>query len=604
MTGSKRKRDSTDAIDAIKRPRASSDADDAIFDHERSASVEPEIVMVDSDDDAYEPKLTEVDDEIVIDPVSDSEDDDDAPSEHNELQENADFIGFGFSDSEDSDAGNDSSYSDDGVVSGDDVPSHHSKTVSVPYPWIKDHDHSREREIADWLTEEMKDFVNYISPSKEEILARNEVITNLKATIKQFWPACTAHVFGSSATDLYLPGSDIDMVVVSSTGDYEDRSRLYQLSSHLRQRHLAKQIEVIAKAKVPIIKFVDPDSNIHVDVSFERTNGIDAAHKIRHWLDTTPGLREMVLIVKQFLRSRKLNNVHVGGLGGYATIIMCYHFLRMHPKVSTGVMKITDNLGALLIEFFELYGRNFSYDNLIISLDGDVPRYMPKYKRPSLAAGRNPFAIVIQDPSDPDNNITRSSYNLRDLKKAFGGAFQLLTAKCYELNQASYKQRLGQSILGDIIKYRGKERNFHDERDQVENEALIKSVLTPTDSPATSARSTPSPAVEFTAASDDDDLKVVKDAKKKAKKEKKKEKKEKKKAKETESQPRSADDTKAAEKKVMEIMGLEDDDTKEGSRKRRMSDSDSDEAPAKRAKSVCKTTKRDFWVQKGNGLSG
>ena len=79
---------------------------------------------------------------------------------------------------------------------------------------------------------------------------------------------------------------------------------------------------------------------------------------------------------------------------------------------------------------------------------------------------------MIQDPADTTNNITRSSYNLRDLK-SFGGAYQLLVEKCYQLNAASYKQRLGQLILGDIIKYNGKERDFNDDRHKVVNHALI-----------------------------------------------------------------------------------------------------------------------------------
>ena len=87
---------------------------------------------------------------------------------------------------------------------------------------------------------EMKDFVRYISPSKAEIITRNNVINTLKKEISSFWPGTEAHVFGSCATDLYLPGSDIDMVVISSTGDYENRSRLYQLSSFLRVKNLAK----------------------------------------------------------------------------------------------------------------------------------------------------------------------------------------------------------------------------------------------------------------------------------------------------------------------------------------------------------------------------
>ncbi|KAK6454085.1 topoisomerase I-related protein [Scheffersomyces xylosifermentans] len=396
--------------------------------------------------------------------------------EINELAKNEDFIGFGFSSSEGEDNQVDEEeFSDDGVISADEHGKVHAKQSSSAYPWVKDQNHSKQKEISDWLTMEMKDFVNYISPSSEEIRTRNRLINKLKTHITKYWPETETHVFGSSATDLYLPASDIDIVIVSRTGDYETRSRLYQLSSFLRHKGLAKNMEVIAKAKVPIIKFVDPESNINIDVSFERQNGIEAAKKIRRWMANTPGLREMVLIVKQFLSSRRLNNVHSGGLGGYATIILCYHFLMMHPRVSTGSISITENLGALLIEFFELYGRNFSYDNLIISLDPetDMPRYLLKRHYPHLNTNKNPFTIVVQDPSDPDNNITRSSYNLRDLKKAFGGAYQLLVEKCYILSATSYKNRLGQSILGDIIKYKGKQRDFNDDRHKVANDALI-----------------------------------------------------------------------------------------------------------------------------------
>lgn len=408
----------------------------------------------------------------------------------NEVTGNNDFIGFGFSSSEDEgdDEGkglgaNENQYSDDGYVSDDNYGSSHNG-VEKAFPWVKGQDHSHQKEIADWLTLEIKDFVNYISPSKEEIVIRNNVINNLKETISSFWPATQAHVFGSCATDLYLPGSDIDMVVISTTGDYEQRSRLYQLSSYLRTNRLAKNIQVIASAKVPIIKFVDPEHNINVDVSFERSNGLDAARRIRKWLKLTPGLRELVLIVKQFLRSRKLNDVHVGGLGGYATIIMVYHFLKLHPRISTDNLAAMENLGTLLIEFFELYGVNFSYDKVVIAINNadESPMYIPKSHCPQLRAIKNQFSIIIQDPSDPENNITRSSYNLSGLKKAFVGAYQLLISKCYELHGASYKSRLGALILGDIISFRGKDRDFNDDRDKVVNHALINHAETESES--------------------------------------------------------------------------------------------------------------------------
>lgn len=432
-----------------------------------------ELVLLDSEEDEDEDAENEVETKKSVDQSNPkkrkfdevNEADDDITTETNELAKNEDFIGFGFLSTDEEESEGEESENDD-----------HSGAPNSQYPWIKDHDHSTQKEIADWLTMEIRDFVNYISPSSDEIITRNKVIAALKKSISDFWPGTTVHVFGSCATDLYLPGSDIDMVVVSDTGSYENASRLYQLSTFLRTNKLATEVEVIAHAKVPIIKFVDPKSRLHIDVSFERTNGIDAAKRIRRWLVSTPGLRELVLVVKQFLRTRRLNNVHVGGLGGYATIIMCYHFLRLHPKITTDSMSALDNLGVLLIEFFELYGRNFSYDDLVLALDpeNEEPKYVRKLKSPLQHSARSLFAIIIQDPADPSNNITRSSYNLRDLKKAFGGAYQLLLEKCYQLNAASYKERLGSLILGDIIKYTGKERNFSDDRHKVVNHALVK----------------------------------------------------------------------------------------------------------------------------------
>lgn len=523
------------------------------------------------------------DSDIVVE--SDKDEAGDAPAKKkqkvdNEITTNNDFIGFGFQLSDEEEAADVEQYSDDGVLSDDNSGATHARREAKPvYQWVKQHDHSKQEEIADWLTLEIKDFVSYISPSKDEITTRNQVIGNLKKSITGFWPATQAHVFGSCATDLYLPGSDIDMVVISTTGDYEQRSKLYQLSSFLRTNKLAKNIEVIATAKVPIIKFVDPTHNIHVDISFERTNGLDAARRIRRWLDTTPGLRELVLIVKQFLRSRRLNNVHVGGLGGYATIILVYHFLKLHPRVATGSMNVMENLGSLLIEFFELYGRNFSYDNLIIALNpaDDSPKYMRKSGYPTLTAGKGQFSIIVQDPSDPDNNITRSSYNLRDLKKAFGGAYQLLVDKCYELNSASYRNRIGALILGDIIKFRGKDRDFNDDRDKVVNSALINHM--DSDSESDGANGNDKYYFSDMTASEDDTYvpQVAGIQKKKAKKVKKE------KQKKPEPKPKPA--PKADLKKVEDYMSLAGD-----------SEEESEES---KAANLDKDVKREYWKLKG-----
>lgn len=574
---------------------AQSDSDsEVVYDFaSKEASREPEIVFVESENDSdivVESDSGEQEPVEVVDADSSEEPNNDvetkasdmikAPS--NELTNNQDFIEFGFSSSDNEEVDYDE-YSDDGVLSSDDHNAMHKLAEPTSaYPWIKNRDHSRQAEVADWLTNEMKDFVDYISPSLEEIMMRNSVINTLKQKITTYWPESEVHVFGSSATDLYLPGSDIDLVAVSAAGNLEQRSKLYQLSSFLRVRKLAKDIEVIAKAKVPIIKFVDPKTNIHIDISFERMNGIEAAKKIRTWLETTPGLRELVLIIKQFLRSRKLNNVHVGGLGGYSTIIMCYHFLKLHPRLATNGMDALDNLGPLLIEFFELYGRNFSYDNLILAIDPetDMPKYLLKSSYPDLDTSRNPFSIVIQDPSDPHNNITRASYNLRDIKKAFGGAYQLLVEKCFDLNAASYKERLNRLILGEIIKYRGKTRDFNDDRHKIANDALVDHHKEEEDESDGANGNDKYYFSDITVESDDDDTTFMEAAQK--------------------VKP-LVNNT----RKIADIMGIEsgsEEEVENNQKEEKPSENNSEEEerPRKKPKlSMLKEAKREYWRQKG-----
>jgi len=47
-------------------------------------------------------------------------------------------------------------------------------------------------------------------------------------------------------------------------------------------------LQVVANAKVPIIKFVEVQSNINFDISFDVANGPIAAGFVRDLMDTLP----------------------------------------------------------------------------------------------------------------------------------------------------------------------------------------------------------------------------------------------------------------------------------------------------------------------------
>lgn len=70
-------------------------------------------------------------------------------------------------------------------------------------------------------------------------------------------------------------------------------------------------------------------------------------------------LSRLVMVLKQFLLQRDLNEVFTGGISSYSLILMCISFLQLHPRPER--LRQPHNLGVLLIEFFELYGRKFNY---------------------------------------------------------------------------------------------------------------------------------------------------------------------------------------------------------------------------------------------------
>lgn len=123
---------------------------------------------------------------------------------------------------------------------------------------------------------------------------------------------------------------------------------------------------VIAKARVPIVKFVTRYGGFSVDLSVNQQGGVDAAVRVRamleehafrddNWIEPgssstkngkgkgkEPDLiegetesedhgvaRSLVLLVKAFLNQRGMNEVFTGGLGSYSIICLVVSFLQV-----------------------------------------------------------------------------------------------------------------------------------------------------------------------------------------------------------------------------------------------------------------------------------
>lgn len=170
-------------------------------------------------------------------------------------------------------------------------------------------------------------------------------------------------------------------------------------------------IKVLDKASVPIVKLIDKKTDIKVDISFNMCNGVKSAELIKTFIDKFPVLPKLVYVLKQFLLERDLNEVFTGGISSYSLILMCISFLQLHPRQDS-LRNCAANLGVLLIEFFELYGRKFNYINTGIRVR-DGGKYINKEDmQKEMIDGHRPSMLCIEDPLQPSNDIGRSSYGV------------------------------------------------------------------------------------------------------------------------------------------------------------------------------------------------
>lgn len=64
------------------------------------------------------------------------------------------------------------------------------------------------------LHEEIEHFYQYVMPTACEHAIRNEVVKRIEAVVHSIWPQAVVEIFGSFRTGLFLPTSDIDLVVL------------------------------------------------------------------------------------------------------------------------------------------------------------------------------------------------------------------------------------------------------------------------------------------------------------------------------------------------------------------------------------------------------
>ncbi|KAK5130982.1 hypothetical protein LTR08_001393 [Meristemomyces frigidus] len=325
-----------------------------------------------------------------------------------------------------------------------------------PTPWCNT-DHSRTVTEGLRLHKEICDFHEFVRPYQYEEAVRQELIKRIEHAMRQASGIKGAEsvqikCFGSFAAGLYLPTADMDLVAVSPeylrTGRKsfcQTGTQMHKLANHLRYLGIASQggLAVITKSKVPIIKFIDRLTGIKVDISFENDSGLIANQTFETWKSEFPAMPVVVVLIKQLLAMRGLNEVFSGGIGGFTIICLVVSMMQLMPELQSGALDPELHYDQLLLNFLELYGGRF--DMRVTGITMDPAGYFSKIDEPR--AMQNAKRLTIMDPNRADNDISGGSHKIEAVLDCFRFAHSALSER---LSRVAKGQDVEASVLGCV----------------------------------------------------------------------------------------------------------------------------------------------------------
>ncbi|KAG0236322.1 Zinc finger, CCHC domain-containing protein [Actinomortierella wolfii] len=250
-----------------------------------------------------------------------------------------------------------------------------------------------------------------------------------------------------------LQGQDQDLA--GGEGKYRDNFVL----KRLLQRHGMKDVEAVPKARVPILRFTDPRTNLSVNLSYGYYIGVYSTKLVEAYTRIDERVRPFLFILKAFVKARGICSPASGSLDSFSYCMMAIAYFqtllvpvlpclqdphlvphRVPHSASNGVVTMANvafsdparlqpclprnsmTLGEMFVGFLELYGSKFDYKNLGVSIRcGGVESRVHM----SPAWIRDPF--VIEDPFLLDVNMSQVKSPMLDIiRHEFQAAIQAI----------------------------------------------------------------------------------------------------------------------------------------------------------------------------------
>jgi DNA polymerase sigma len=301
-------------------------------------------------------------------------------------------------------------------------------------------------ENTNHLDTEIKKFVSSQNISDNLLKRRNGITKHLTKVLTNKFRGSKVTTFGSFESGLSLINGDIDLCLQFNG---EKPKKVLKKIARMLNEDGMDNVKLITTAKVPIVKFIDRQSKIPVDISINNSLAVHNTELLRRYSALDSRVKPFIISIKYWARNRGISDAAMGTFSSYAWTLIAINYLQsLEQEVLPNLLK-KDNMdtvdidgtnydigmfqneelgfttrnksnnGELVSGFFEVLAKDWPWNNGVISVGSGkiltrkeknwvaTKPYISDAIQDSELKRLGKFALPVEDPFDNKHDLSR-----------------------------------------------------------------------------------------------------------------------------------------------------------------------------------------------------
>ena len=319
-------------------------------------------------------------------------------------------------------------------------------------------DSFKDEQIKKNLAKDIIDFQLYNKEHvKKKLISASKIRSDLQLLLERNGFDYTVYIFGSYATNLCLPWSDLDLSLFNKSQNINSALKLQEIVNVLSNSSWVDNPKLISNYySFPYVTFSTDEEHgfmkVNLAIQDKSFKGNNCVKTTKEFLMTYKNAEPLTLIVKQLLKcsntlfslSNFNNNNQSETLNSYSIILMIIYFLQIHLMgKNIEMINNPEYLGELFFNFLIFYSNFDLKEKRYIFVRCGLKDSIENDDYYHLNSSEN--KLIVVDPLDHKNNVALKTVEFSNiqfiLRLIFYSSRVKCDCSCHYLNNYDYKEK-------------------------------------------------------------------------------------------------------------------------------------------------------------------